>query len=165
VDILLAVRSKNDNSVQNVKYPVTGRLLLGRSPDSVVPLDGPGISREHLAIELEDSTVFITDLSSNGTWVNGDRLTRNRRRKVDATDVIELPGYEVRCRLVAKPEANVTAGEATTSPFALHAIGSANAITDSQPPLSLFRSFTALERLLIIVALASFTVCLIYLVS
>ena len=48
--------------------------FLARGPDSAVPLEAPGISREHLEVQAEDSAVFLTDLSSNGTWLNGARM-------------------------------------------------------------------------------------------
>ena len=52
-------------------------------------------------MQAEDSAVFLTpDLSSNGTWLNGARMTPRRRCRVGEEDFVELPGYEIRFRLV-----------------------------------------------------------------
>jgi predicted component of type VI protein secretion system len=102
VDVVFNVRSKADNSVKESKLALTGRQLVGRGPDCFVLLDGQGISREHLAVESDDSNVFIMDLSSNGTWVNGKRLTQNGRSKVQQGDLIEVPGYEIRINNMAE---------------------------------------------------------------
>ncbi len=101
MDALLHIRSKADNSIKESKLPVTGRVLVGRGPECVVLLDGQGISREHLAVEVEDSNLFIIDVSSNGSWLNGKRLSQNGRSKVQPGDLIEVPGYEIRVRTAA----------------------------------------------------------------
>jgi predicted component of type VI protein secretion system len=59
-----------------------------------------GISREHLAIEHEDAGLFVTDLSTNGTWINGTRIPPSRKCKIDEQDSIEVPGYELRYRIL-----------------------------------------------------------------
>lgn len=105
MELLLSVTSKTGDSSQEARCELNGRLVLGRTPDSPVPLDGPGVSREHLVFENEGDEVFVIDLSSNGSWVNGERLARARRHPVQPGDVIELPGYEIRFRV---PAAEVT---------------------------------------------------------
>ena len=58
------------------EHPVDGELILGRehgSADVVIP--DPGISRRHARVIPEDGTLIVEDLgSSNGTYVNGDRI-------------------------------------------------------------------------------------------
>ena len=92
MEILVTVKSKADQSVRTVRQPVNGRFVLGRGPDSSVPLEAPGISREHLEVQAEDSSLFLTDLSSNGTWLNGARMPPRRRCRVSETDFIKLLG-------------------------------------------------------------------------
>jgi predicted component of type VI protein secretion system len=161
VNVLVSVKSKSDSSAQNVTRPVNGRLLLGRSPDSVVPLDGPGISRDHLAIEVEGSTLYVTDVSSNGTWLNGKRLQNSRRSKATETDALEIPGYEIRIQLVSDAPA---AGDITpvlvdgSLPGLTGEAQTASVVTRS----AMLKSLTALELLLLFVAVLSFTLLLLY---
>lgn len=50
-----------------------------------------GVSRRHAAIRFEDGNYTIEDLnSSNGTWVNENRLQSNQPRPLRNGDVIRL---------------------------------------------------------------------------
>jgi pSer/pThr/pTyr-binding forkhead associated (FHA) protein len=147
VDIILSVKSKADESVQSIRHPVNGRLVLGRGPDSAVPLDAPGISREHLEVQAENSALFLTDLSSNGTWVNGARIPPRRKCKVGEGDFIELPGYEIRFQLVGAAAAPLVS------------------LKPGLRPSSFARSFTGLELFLLVVVLASAALLVTYLTS
>jgi len=51
------------------------RSVIGRSPNSDVVLDQPEVSRTHALVYRQDTQTFIADLgSSNGTWVDGQRV-------------------------------------------------------------------------------------------
>lgn len=48
---------------------------LGRKPDNQIHIDAPLVSRTHALIQSQDGVWRITDLdSTNGTWVNGQRV-------------------------------------------------------------------------------------------
>jgi predicted component of type VI protein secretion system len=161
VDIILTVKSKVDESVQNVRHAVNGRLILGRGPDSAVLLEATGISREHLEVQAEDSAVFLTDLSSNGTWLNGARMTPRRRCRVGEEDFVELPGYEIRFRLVG-----AAAHPAVPAPQIANASASPLEPTQSATQSrSFFSSFTFLEIFLILVVLTSVALLIFYITS
>jgi adenylate cyclase len=50
-------------------------LVVGRAPNSDIPIIDPTISRRHAEVESNDSMVVVRDLgSSNGTFVNGTRV-------------------------------------------------------------------------------------------
>ena len=149
--MVLNVRSKADNSVQESKVPLNNRIVLGRGPDCAVLLDGQGISREHLAVESEDSAIFITDVSSNGTWLNGKRLLQNGRSRVQAGDLVEVPGYEMRF--------HVAGGDVLQDP--LPASGEVKSLTAS----SVSTSLNWLEKFAILVSLLSVALLLFYLYS
>ena len=158
---MLTVKSKADGAVQHVRHAVKERMVLGRGPDSAVPLDAPGISREHLEVQTENSTVFLTDLSSNGTWLNGARMPPRRRCKVGEADLVELPGYEIRFRLVG-----AAAHPAVPAPQIANA--SASRLEPTQPATqsrSFFSSFTFLEIFLILVVLTSVALLVFYITS
>ena len=51
-------------------------LVVGRAPNSDIPIFDPTISRRHAEVECGDAGFAIRDLgSSNGTYVNGEKVT------------------------------------------------------------------------------------------
>jgi hypothetical protein len=60
------------------QHPVDGELILGRedgSADLVIP--DPGVSRRHARVVSDNGALILEDLgSSNGTYVNGERISR-----------------------------------------------------------------------------------------
>jgi diguanylate cyclase (GGDEF)-like protein len=61
-----------------------GETVLGRSHRADVRIDDDSISRMHAKLVLNGQQVFIEDLqSSNGTLVNGERITKNPLRDGD----------------------------------------------------------------------------------
>ena len=63
---------KSQNAVFNITKP---RTSIGRSKTSTIVLNHPSISKDHAVLELDEDTITIKDLnSSNGTFVNGQRL-------------------------------------------------------------------------------------------
>ncbi len=67
--------------VDGERYPLMGALtILGRDDSADIVLDDPGISRRHSEVRVTtDGPHFITTIrdlgSTNGTFVNGDRIT------------------------------------------------------------------------------------------
>ena len=63
-------------------------LVIGRLPECAVVLDDTNISRRHAQVALEDGVVVVSDLgSTNGTYVNGRRVTRATVRPGDEITV------------------------------------------------------------------------------
>src|SRR5215211_5509358 len=59
-------------------------MLVGRAPTCDVPVFDPTISRRHAELALVSAGVAITDLgSSNGTFVNGDKITQATAKSGD----------------------------------------------------------------------------------
>jgi len=99
VELQLVVVAEPDGESQAFHFPDFERLTLGRGPDSPVPLDGSSLSREHLRFELSDGTLVVTDISSNGAWVNGKRLDAGLPRDLKSGDEVSVAGYRIRPRL------------------------------------------------------------------
>ena len=93
MEVLLSIQSKLDGSVREVKREIAGGLAVGRGAEEGVLLDGPDLSREHLLFSADGNTIFVTDLSNNGTWLNGTRLKKSIKTRVRSDDSIEVPGY------------------------------------------------------------------------
>ena len=86
-------------------------VSVGRGPESLLLLDGNGISREHFVLNCESESIFITDQSTNGTWLNGKRLGVGEQRPLALGDEVAIPGFDIRiswcdgASQVPKPEA------------------------------------------------------------
>lgn len=53
-----------------------GVNMIGRGADAAIPIDSPGISRQHARIVVADGQGVLEDLGSkNGTHVDGSRIT------------------------------------------------------------------------------------------
>jgi len=77
--------------------------LIGRSPscDWCLPDPRNHISSRHCEIRYQDGAYLLSDLSMNGTFVNGrqERLTQPHR--LSDGDMLSIGGYEVRATLAA----------------------------------------------------------------
>lgn len=61
---------------------------LGRTPDNDIPLDKPEVSRHHATIALDGDAFFVKDNGSgNGTYVNGERVTKHTLKDGDRIQV------------------------------------------------------------------------------
>jgi len=61
---------------QTVDLKPGATLVVGRAVNSDVPIYDPTISRQHAQISAQDGGVLVKDLgSSNGTFLNGSRIT------------------------------------------------------------------------------------------
>ncbi len=63
-------------------------IVIGRLPGCEVVLSDTNVSRRHAQVALEDGEVLVTDLgSTNGTFVNGRRVTRAAMRPGDELSI------------------------------------------------------------------------------
>ncbi|HIM38077.1 MAG TPA: FHA domain-containing protein [Dehalococcoidia bacterium] len=70
--------------------------IFGKSPTVDVNLDNQYVSRRHFQVRSQDGVFFITDLdSTNGTFLNGERLTPHEERRLRDQDLIGLAGDQV----------------------------------------------------------------------
>lgn len=70
-----------------------GEITIGREESNTVRLGGRGVSRRHARVTRSQGRVFIEDMSSNGTRVNGDRIAG--RAPIDEGDRIEIGDYYI----------------------------------------------------------------------
>jgi phage tail-like protein len=71
-------------------------VTIGRTPDNRLVLPHPLVSRRHAEIRLTDRGPLLTDLgSSNGTFVNGDRLLANQPRLLPNGAVFQIGPFVV----------------------------------------------------------------------
>jgi pSer/pThr/pTyr-binding forkhead associated (FHA) protein len=157
MEVRLLIKPKNEGQQQEIALSGAKQLLLGRGPYSAALLDGPGISREHVVVNVDESEIYAMDVSVNGTWVNGKRLAQNEKHRVEHGDVIEIPGYECVVRVdtaVQQPKPN------SASPLEA---------TQSLPPpppgpvSSFIVSFTLLDAVMIALAVVTILLAVAYL--
>jgi serine phosphatase RsbU (regulator of sigma subunit)/pSer/pThr/pTyr-binding forkhead associated (FHA) protein len=80
-----------------------GPTILGRQMDCTICLDAKAVSRQHAQILLEDGAYFVEDMgSSNGTFVNGSRITG--RVPLTENDTLQIGPYLFTLRLPPPPE-------------------------------------------------------------
>lgn len=72
------------------------KTAVGRSGANDIRINGGFISRFHAILVNEGSADYVVDLqSTNGTYVNGERVTR---RRLDDGDIIEFEDFTLRYR-------------------------------------------------------------------
>ncbi len=70
------------------RYPLGPIVTVGRLPDNAVVIDSPAVSGHHACLSLDGSTFILEDLdSTNGTFVNGRRITRYTLRNGDVVKI------------------------------------------------------------------------------
>jgi two-component system, NtrC family, sensor kinase len=59
-------------------------VVVGRGPRADVRIEDERLSREHFAVSREANAFVVCDLNSrNGTWVEGQRVSRSELRSSD----------------------------------------------------------------------------------
>ena len=95
-----------------------GVSVFGKSSTVDVNVDRPYISRRHFQIKCQDDVFFITDLeSTNGTFLNGERLTSQHERRLRDQDLIGMAGDQVLLRFL-DPVKTVTIDSSILAPSA-----------------------------------------------
>jgi predicted component of type VI protein secretion system len=68
------------------------KLKVGREPSNDCVIFDPKkrVSRLHLEVEIQGTSILIADQSSNGTYVNGIRIQKNKPTVISSEDKITL---------------------------------------------------------------------------
>ena len=85
------------------EYPLMKeRIRIGRVPENDIRLDDPSVSSKHAMIITILSESFVEDLgSTNGTFVNGDKVTKHELKD---HDVIQIGKWEMAYQKVEEKE-------------------------------------------------------------
>ncbi len=161
MEILLSILSQSDQSEREVQRAVGDGLAIGRGAEDGILLEGENLSREHFILTHDDASISATDLSVNGTWVNGKRLKKSVKTRVCPGDSIEVPGYVLRYRLVEEVPGPIPAELRESLPsFAPSRPSEQKPVSPKQGPLSVLKpvsvllsSFTAIEKIMLLVAI------------
>jgi len=78
------------DGVRTFRVPPTPELVIGRTEDADVVVADPSVSRRHAVLRLAGSMTVEDLASSNGTRVNGARVTAGERAPVTVGTLIEV---------------------------------------------------------------------------
>jgi pilus assembly protein CpaF len=119
---------QNDEGMQRTELvPVGVPITIGRHPQCDLRLDSDLVSRQHAVVQGNASSMFVEDVSTNGT-VAGDVLLRHEAVEVPFGTPIVVGDYTV--YLYPDTSGAVPSPKAPTSP------GSTHANTRPAPPLA-----------------------------
>jgi adenylate cyclase len=101
---------------QTIDLPASGSVLVGRAATSDAPVFDPTISRRHAELQLAPGGVLVRDLgSSNGTFLNGARLTEATATDGDVVTFGKV-AFHVREVTPIKPQPGIESGPAFSMP-------------------------------------------------
>ena len=84
--VLLAMRG---DAVETHPLPLAGTVTIGRGAGCEIQIDDPSLSRSHLRLDLDTTSLQVTDLgSANGTTVGATRLTAHRPARCSPDDIL-----------------------------------------------------------------------------
>ena len=82
-----------------------GRNTLGRGSRNEIDLDHNAVSREHSEFMVEGDRILLRDLkSSNGTFINGERLKEGEQRELHHKDVVSFGAQQLTLLAEGMPE-------------------------------------------------------------
>lgn len=173
MELKLSVLSKADQSKREARCELVDRVVLGRTLESLIPLDGPGVSREHLAFERDGESVYVIDQSSNWSSVNGERIAKARRHRVEPGDVIEVPGYEIHFQLVGAAAPPSDSAAVVAPEHMAAAVDTSRATSVEAPakggmlaPVSaMLATFSGLEKFVVLVDLVAIALLVLYMTA
>lgn len=94
--------------VKNLHFISGDRLSIGRTKENELAINDASISKFHASMVLgTDGRYSLADTgSTNGTFVNGERISYGRSVRLRSSDVIRFGNVEVAFNLKAEPVAN-----------------------------------------------------------
>jgi signal transduction histidine kinase len=116
---------RDSEGFRNEEFQVGEVTSLGRTPANDVVLEHRGVSKEHARIVSQDDGYYLEDLnSSNGTYLNGEKIERSQLRNGDVIRIFDYtiefvekaPGESVGRDAASAPVADLTTLVATQSP-------------------------------------------------
>jgi ABC transport system ATP-binding/permease protein len=73
-----------------------GTYSIGRSVQADIQFDASNLSRLHIEVTVDENGVQVVDLhSSNGSFLNGERLTPHQAYQIKAGDLLRIGSFEM----------------------------------------------------------------------
>lgn len=84
-------------------FPLHGSTVIGRNSDCDIPVSTDEVSRRHAQVIVTRDGLYVEDLgSANGTYVNGEKITKSKLNAGDELRIdterflVQVPGMEVK---------------------------------------------------------------------
>jgi serine/threonine protein kinase len=97
--------------LKGAKYDLAGVVAVGRAPNNDLAIPDGAMSLMHCRIHVGEMDVLVTDLgSTNGTWVNGERIVSSKLHDGDGVVMgeskarIHIPFHAPSGTIISKPE-------------------------------------------------------------
>ena len=102
-DVIVSARITTSDGTRETSLafkPGGRRLNVGRATDNDLSLNHPSVSKIHAALVMNrEGTLLVSDTgSTNGTFINGRRITYGEARQIEDGDVVSFGDIEVRLR-------------------------------------------------------------------
>jgi pSer/pThr/pTyr-binding forkhead associated (FHA) protein len=112
------------------------RLSIGRTKENDLAIDDISISKFHASLALAESgSLIIADTgSTNGTFVNGERIPYGKARAIGTADKLKLGSVEVKLELLPAP-ARPMALPGSETPTEAYKVGDFEFTSRTEQPL------------------------------
>lgn len=109
VKIIARFTINNNLQTVNLRLAENGRLSIGRNKENDLAIDDISISKVHASLGLtSQSNIQIADTgSTNGTFINGQRIPYGKSLTVNSTDSISFGNIEVKLDVIPQPIVNI----------------------------------------------------------
>ena len=109
---------------------VSDSLSVGRGSDNDVVLGSKQVSRNHAVLSVLNGELYVKDLeSSNGTFINEQRIEGNKSQRLDANDTLGFAGFNFQ---VIAPVAATLDNEQAAPAVSDEPVLSTNAVTSTE---------------------------------
>lgn len=86
----------------DLTLPITDSLSVGRGSDNDLVLGSKEVSRNHALLSVANDQLYIKDLdSSNGTFINDERIAGNQSRALKSADIVGFASFSFQVLAVA----------------------------------------------------------------
>jgi pSer/pThr/pTyr-binding forkhead associated (FHA) protein len=76
--------------------PIAEQITIGRDAHNTISIDDSMVSRDHALVQRIKEAFFIKDLdSTNGTYVNGNQIPKEKYFKLNRGDVVKIGRTEI----------------------------------------------------------------------
>lgn len=109
---------------------VSDSLSVGRGSDNDVVLGSKQVSRNHAVLSVLNGELYVKDLeSSNGTFINEQRIEGNKSQRLDANDTLGFASFDFQ---VSAPVAATLDNEQAAPAVSDEPVLSTNAVTSAE---------------------------------
>lgn len=109
---------------------VSDSLSVGRGSDNDVVLGSKQVSRNHAVLSVLNGELYVKDLeSSNGTFINEQRIEGNKSQRLDANDTLGFASFDFQ---VSAPVAATLDNEQAAPAVSDEPVLSTNAVTSTE---------------------------------